>query len=80
MKPGQQRRSWPKWEKDGEIYKQLKTRLKKYDPNIQKAAEAQVNGDEVQRYQLETKTIEQIYEVMGIRKNVKEDAQKREKQ
>lgn len=64
--------------KDGEIYKQLKTRLKKYDPNIQKAAEAQVNGDEVQRYQLETKTIEQIYEVMGIRKNVKEDAQKRE--
>ena len=64
--------------KDGEIYKQLKTRLKKYDPNIQKAAEAQVNGDEVQRYQLETKTIEQIYEVMGIRKNVKEDAPKRE--
>lgn len=64
--------------KDGEIYKQLKTRLKKYDPNIQKAAEAQVNGDEVQRYQLETQTIEQIYEVMGIRKNVKEDAQKRE--
>lgn len=64
--------------KDGEIYKQLKTRLKKYDPNIQKAAEAQVNGDEVQRYQLETQTIEQIYEVMGIRKNVKEDAPKRE--
>ena len=64
--------------KDGEIYKQLKTRLKKYDPNIQKAAEAQVNGDEVQRYQLETKTIEQIYEVMGIRRNVKEDAPKRE--
>lgn len=64
--------------KDGEIYKQLKTRLKKYDPNIQKAAEAQVNGDEVQRYQLETQTIEQIYEVMGIRRNVKEDAPKRE--
>ena len=64
--------------KDGEIYKQLKMRLKKYDPNIQKAAEAQVNGDEVQRYQLETQTIEQIYEVMGIRKNVKEDAPKRE--
>ena len=64
--------------KDEEIYKQLKTRLKKYDSNIQKAAEAQVNGDEVQRYQLETQTIEQIYEVMGIRKNVKEDAPKRE--
>ena len=64
--------------KDGEIYKQLKTRLKKYDLNIQKAAEAQVNGDEVQRYQLETQTIEQIYEVMGIRRNVKEDAPKRE--
>ena len=64
--------------KDGEIYKQLKTRLKKYDPNIQKAAEAQVNGNETQRYKLEVQVIEQIYDVMGIRTGVKEDAGKRE--
>ena len=64
--------------KKDKIYKQLKTRLKKYDPNIQKAAEAQVNGNETQRYKLEAQVIEQIYDVMGIRTGVKEDAGKRE--
>ena len=64
--------------KENKMYDQLKTRLKKYDPNIQKAAQAQIDGDETRRYELETQVIEQIYDVMEIRKGVKEDAGKRE--
>lgn len=64
--------------KEDEIYKQLKTRLKKYDANTRAAAKAQMEGNDAERYRLETETIEKLYEVMGIRKNVKEDAPKRE--
>ena len=64
--------------KEGEIYKQLKTRLKKYDADTRAAAKAQMEGNEAERYQLETETIEALYDVLGIRKNVKEDAPKRE--
>ena len=64
--------------KEGEIYKQLKTRLKKYDANTRAAAKAQMEGNEAERYRLETETIEALYDVLGIRKNVKEDAPKRE--
>ena len=64
--------------KEDEIYKQMKTRLKKYDANTRAAAKAQMEGNDAERYRLETKTIEKLYEVMGIRKNVKEDAPKRE--
>ena len=61
-----------------EIYKQLKTRLKKYDADTRAAAKAQMEGNEAERYRLETETIEALYDVLGIRKNVKEDAPKRE--
>lgn len=64
--------------KKGEIYKQLKTRLKKYDADTRAAAKAQMEGNEAERYRLETETIEALYDVLGIRKNVKEDAPKRE--
>ena len=64
--------------KEGEIYKQLKTRLKKYDADTRAAAKAQMEGNEAERYRLETETIEALYDVLGIRKNVKEDAPKRE--
>ena len=64
--------------KEDEIYKQMKTRLKKYDANTRAAAKAQMEGNDAERYRLETETIEKLYEVMGIRKNVKEDAPKRE--
>ena len=64
--------------KEDEIYKQLKTRLKKYDANTRAAAKAQMEGNDAERYRLEKETIEKLYEVMGIRKNVKEDAPKRE--
>ena len=64
--------------KEDEIYKQLKTRLKKYDADTRAAAKAQMEGNEAERYRLETETIEALYGVLGIRKNVKEDAPKRE--
>lgn len=64
--------------KEGEIYKQLKTRLKKYDADTRAAAKAQMEGNEAERYRLETEIIEALYDVLGIRKNVKEDAPKRE--
>ena len=64
--------------KEDEIYKQLKTRLKKYDADTRAAAKAQMEGNEAERYRLETETIEALYDVLGIRKNVKEDAPKRE--
>ena len=65
--------------KEGEIYKQLKTRLKKYDADTRAAAKAQMEGNEAERYRLETETIEALYDVLGIRKNVKEDAERRSK-
>ena len=64
--------------KEDEVYKQLKTRLKKYDADTRAAAKAQMEGNEAERYRLETETIEALYDVLGIRKNVKEDAPKRE--
>ena len=64
--------------KEDEVYKQLKTRLKKYDPDIEAAAKAQANGDDAERYRLESQTIEGLYELLGIRKGVKADAAKRE--
>ena len=60
------------------MYDQLKTRLKKYDADTRAAAKAQMEGNEAERYRLETETIEALYDVLGIRKNVKEDAPKRE--
>ena len=53
-------------------------RSKKYDADTRAAAKAQMEGNEAERYRLETETIEALYDVLGIRKNVKEDAPKRE--
>lgn len=63
---------------ENKMYDQLKTRLKKYDADTRAAAKAQMEGNEAERYRLETETIEALYDVLGIRKNVKEDAPKRE--
>ena len=63
---------------ENKMYDQLKTRLKKYDADTRTAAKAQMEGNEAERYRLETETIEALYDVLGIRKNVKEDAPKRE--
>lgn len=64
--------------KEKEAYKQLKTRLVKYDDRVQQAAQAQVNGNDSQRQQLTRQVIRDLYEALGIREGAKADADKRE--
>lgn len=63
---------------DKTIYSQLKTRLKKYDGTIQKAAKAQVAGDDATRQQLTRDMVLGLYETLGIDRTDKADAAKRE--
>ena len=65
--------------KEDEIYKQLKTRLVKYDKKVEAAAKARNAGDDETRVRLTKEIISDVYDVMGIRKNVKEDAERRSK-
>ena len=65
--------------KEDEIYKQLKTRLVKYDKKVEAAAKARDAGDDETRVRLTQEIISDVYDVMGIRKNVKEDAERRSK-
>ena len=46
--------------KEEEAYKQLKTRLVKYDDRVQQAAQAQVNGNDSQRQQLTRQVIRDL--------------------
>ena len=64
--------------KEEEAYKQLKTRLAKYDDRVQQAAQAQVNGNDSQRQQLTRQVIRELYEALGIREGAKADVDKRE--
>lgn len=64
--------------KEEEAYKQLKTRLAKYDDRVQQAAQAQVKSNDSQRQQLTRQVIRDLYEALGIRKGAKADADKRE--
>ena len=64
--------------KEEEAYKQLKTRLAKYDDRVQQAAQAQVNSNDSQRQQLTADIINDLYSLLGVGKG-KEDAQRREK-
>ena len=63
---------------DKTIYSQLKTRLKKYDGTIQKAAKAQVAGDDATRRKLTENMVLELYETLGIDRTDKADAAKRE--
>ena len=65
--------------KEDKIYKQLKTRLVKYDKKVEAAAKARNAGDDETRVRLTKEIISDVYDVMGIRKNVKEDAERRSK-
>ena len=65
--------------KEDEIYKQLKTRLVKYEKKVEAAAKARNAGDDETRVRLTQEIISDVYDVMGIRKNVKEDAERRSK-
>ena len=64
--------------KEEEAYKQLKTRLVKYDDRVQQAAQAKVNDNDSQRQQLTRQVIRDLYEALGIREGAKADADKRE--
>ena len=64
--------------KEEEAYKQLKTRLVKYDDRVQQAAQAQVNSNDSQRQQLTRQVIRDLYEALGIREGAKADVDKRE--
>ena len=59
--------------KGEDIYKQLKTRLVKYDANVKAAAEAQNAGDDQKRYELENQMIEQLSEALGLPKGKRGD-------
>ena len=63
---------------DKTIYSQLKTRMKKYDDTIQRAAKAQVAGDDATRQQLTRDMVLGLYETLGIDRTDKADAAKRE--
>ena len=63
---------------DKTIYSQLKTRMKKYDDTIQRAAKAQVAGDDATRQQLTRDMVLRLYETLGIDRTDKADAAKRE--
>ena len=63
---------------DKTIYSQLKTRLKKYDGTIQKAAKAQGAGDDATRRKLTEDMVLELYETLGIDRTAKADAAKRE--
>lgn len=59
--------------KGEDVYKQLKTRLVKYDANVKAAAEAQNAGDDQKRYELEIQMIEQMSDALGLPKGKRGD-------
>ena len=59
--------------KGEDVYKQLKTRLVKYDANVKAAAEAQNAGDDQKRYELEMQMIEQLSDALGLPKGKRGD-------
>ena len=59
--------------KGEDVYKQLKTRLVKYDANVKAAAEAQNAGDDQKRYELEMQMIEQLSDTLRLPKGKRGD-------
>ena len=59
--------------KGEDVYKQLKTRLVKYDANVKAAAEAQNAGDDQKRYELEIQMIVQLSDALGLPKGKRGD-------
>ena len=64
--------------KSDKVSSELKKRLKKYDPDIETAAEARNAGDDKARQKATKDCIRELYAGLGIREGVKEDAAKRE--
>lgn len=59
------------------ITSQLKTRLKKYSPEVEQAAKARNEGDDWKRRKLTEAFVRDMYDTLGIREGVKADAEKR---
>ena len=59
------------------ITSQLKTRLKKYSPEVEQAAKARNEGDDRKRRKLTEQIVRDMYDTLGIREGVKADAEKR---
>ena len=59
------------------ITSQLKTRLKKYSPEVEQAAKARNEGDDRKRRKLTEAFVRDMYDTLGIREGVKADAEKR---
>ena len=64
--------------KSDKVSSELKKRLKKYDADIETAAEARNAGDDKARQKATVACIKNLYEGLGIREGVKEDAARRE--
>ena len=64
--------------KSDKVSSELKKRLENYDPDIETAAEARNAGDDKARQKATKDCIRNLYETLGIREGVKEDAAKRE--
>ena len=64
--------------KSDKVRSELKKRLKNYDPDIETAAEARNAGNDRTRQKATKDCIRNLYETLGIREGVKEDAAKRE--
>ena len=64
--------------KELKVDSQLKTRLKKYSPEVEEAAEARNAGDDAKRQKLTKQLIREMYRTLGIREGIKEDAARRE--
>ena len=59
------------------ITSQLKTRLKKYSPEVEQAAKVRNEGNDRQRQKLTEQIVRDMYDTLGIREGVKADAEKR---
>ncbi len=64
--------------KSDKVNAELKKRLKNYDPDIETAAKARNAGDDKARQKATVACIKNLYEGLGIREGVKEDAARRE--
>ena len=65
--------------KELKVDSQLRTRLKKYSPEVEEAAKARNAGNDAKRQELTKRLIREMYRTLNIREGVKEDAARRER-
>ena len=60
------------------ITSQLKTRLKKYSPEVEQAARARNEGDDRKRQELTRKIVRELYDGLGVSETAKSDQARRD--